>query len=668
MCLAAAAQTDERHDSVEAKQLNEVVVHAQRGTIKSEDGVLTVDLPAIVKDNPVTNIFEALNYLPGVMNTGNGIQLNGAQSVTIILNGELTNMPLQNLYQLLYSTPIDRLKTVEIMYAAPAKYHVSGAVINIVLKTPRPLDGLMGQTHLGYNQTHYASYDAGLAATYALKDWTFDMNWSISRAKSRNRQETQSNHRLSDGLHYVEDDMRQISRNLVNSIFASLSYKSLKLTYNGQITSDASATSLSDGTFGSYVNRYGFPSPTGYHNIAAKYKWKTGLTLGADYTRYDEDRTQSLVKADALLVDAANRQSINRYHIYADMEHGLGTWKLNYGLEYQHSDDHSRQSYALPDRDGFDNTLKEDVGDAYVGVQRSFATGLSFNASLKGEYYRNDYQHSWNIIPQLGVTYYKTPKSIFQLNFTSQRVYPAYWALHGGTAYVSDYSTIIGNPELQPYMNYTGQFSYIFRQKYAATLYVLYADDYSVQLPYQSPDDLHLLFQTLNLDFSRTVGLQLQAPFNGNIICNATAVANVSHNRENASHFHATSLDNSLWSLYASLRNTIRFTPSGPVSLTVDFSYISGSIQGNGVFRPMWKADAGAKWMFGRSRCCELNLKYNDIFNTWCPDLRINTGGQDYRMKVHDMARNLQLTFVWRFHGFKPKDTNIDTTRFGTGN
>lgn len=31
------------------------------------------------------------------------------------------------------------------------------------------------------------------------------------------------------------------------------------------------------------------------------------------------------------------------------------------------------------------------------------------------------------------------------------------------------------------------------------------------------------------------------------------------------------------------------------------------------------------------------------------------------------MTRNLKLTFIWRFNGFKPEDTDIDTSRFGTG-
>lgn len=160
--LSAAAQT-EMTDTVSIRQLDEVVVKGEKPQVRGEDGVMVVDLRGIVKDKPVTNILEALGYMPGVMNNNGMIWLTGASNVTIILNGELTNMPLQNLYQLLYTTPVDRLKNVEIMYSAPAKYHVNGAVINVVLKTPTPLDGLQGQVRAGYNQAHYGSYGGGLA-------------------------------------------------------------------------------------------------------------------------------------------------------------------------------------------------------------------------------------------------------------------------------------------------------------------------------------------------------------------------------------------------------------------------------------------------------------------------------------------------------------------------
>ncbi len=109
--LLAAAQT-EVSDTIAAQHLDEVVVMGEKPQVRGEDGIMIVDLPGIVKDKPVNNILEALGYLPGATNNNGMIGLAGASNVTIILNGELTNMPLQNMYQLLYTTSVDRLKNV----------------------------------------------------------------------------------------------------------------------------------------------------------------------------------------------------------------------------------------------------------------------------------------------------------------------------------------------------------------------------------------------------------------------------------------------------------------------------------------------------------------------------------------------------------------------------
>lgn len=671
-CFAAAAGTAATDtiaaDTIAARQLDEVVVKGEKPQIKGQDGIMVVDLPGIVRDKPVNNILEALGYLPGVTNNNGMIGLAGASVVTIILNGEQTAMPLQNLYQLLYTTPVDRLKNVEVMYSAPAKYHCNGAVINVVLKTPTPLDGLQGQVRAGYNQAHYGSYGSALAATYAVRDWTFDLNYGLSRTKSWSREETWSDHLLDGQRTMIEDDMRRIGRNLSNTIFASVSWKTLKVTYNGQIISHQKSRSLSSGTLGSFTNVYEMLSPVNYHDIALRYVAPFGMTVGADYTFYSENRSQSLFKGIDYLIGSEKRQEINRWHVYIDRQHQLGKWQLDYGAEYQHSEDHSSQHYVISDNPDFDDILIEDVAGFYAGTQRSFDWGLSFNVSAKGEYYHNKYRHNWNFIPQLGATYHKTPKSIFQLNLSTRRIYPSYWELHGGTSYINEYSTVIGNPELQPYLQYDAQFNYILRQKYVATLYFQYGDKATVQLPYQSPDALNLIYQTINMNYKRVVALNLYAPFGIGYIWSAAATANVFNQREKADRFHDISFDNSKWIFYGSLTNSFRFSESCPVSLTVDFSCISPSLQGIADLSAMWKIDAGVKWQFGKKGCCELDLKADDIFNKWSPVMTINRAGQDYRMQVREMTRNLKLTFIWRFNGFKPKDNgSIDTSRFGTG-
>ena len=664
--IAAYAQTVVS-DTIPTQQLDEVVVKGEKPQVRGADGTMIVDLPGIVSDKPVNNILEALVYLPGVTNINGIIGLTGASNVTIILNGELTNMPLQNLYQLLYTTPVDRLKNVEVMYSAPAKYHVNGAVINVVLKTPTPLDGLQGQVRAGYNQTHYGSYGGGLAATYAIKDWTFDLNCGLTRTKSWNHEETSSNHHYNSQCTSVNDDMKRISQKWSNTIFASASCRTLNLTYNGQITSDSKNWNLSSGTLGNFSNVTNMQSPVGYHNIALSYSAPFGMTVGGDYTHYSEKSSQSLFKDSDYLLGSENRQNINRWYVFIDQEHQFGKWQLNYGADYRHSKDHSSQHsypYDIPD---FDDIFSEDAASVYAGTQRTFDWGLSFNISVEGEYYHNNHRHNWNLIPQLGATYSKTPKSIFQLNLSTQRIYPSYWELHGGTNYINDYSMIIGNPQLQPYIQYNAQFNYILRQKYIATLYFQYGDKTTVQLPYQSQDALQLIYQTINMDYDRTIGLNLYAPFGAGYLWNATANANVMNRRAKADHFHDISFDNGKWIFYGSLSNSFKFSQNCPVSLSVDFSYVSSSLQGIADLSGIWKIDAGVKWHFGKERCCELDLIADDIFNKWSPTMTINHAGQDYRMKVRDMTRNFKLTFIWRFNGFKLKDLDIDISRFGTG-
>ncbi len=318
-CFAAAAgaaATDTiAADTIAARQLDEVVV----------------DLPGIVRDKPVNNILEALGYLPGVTNNNGMIGLAGASVVTIILNGEQTAMPLQNLYQLLYTTPVDRLKNVEVMYSAPAKYHCNGAVINVVLKTPTLLDGLQGQVRAGYNQAHYGSYGSALAAAYAVRDWTFDLNYGLSRTKSWSREETWSDHLLDGQRTMIEDDMRRIGRNLSNTIFASVSWKTLKVTYNGQIISHQKSRSLSSGTLGSFTNVYEMLSPVNYHDIALRYVAPFGMTVGADYTFYSENRSKRPLKIKTIPISEISDVKLCSPAMGAIRICGSGGWFGWYG-------------------------------------------------------------------------------------------------------------------------------------------------------------------------------------------------------------------------------------------------------------------------------------------------------------------------------------------------
>jgi len=114
--------------------LPEVMVKGERPMVKASEGKLIYDLPRIVSNLAVENAYDAIKELPGVMDQQGSLTLAGL-SVNIIINGKVSTMSAEQLTALLKSIPVSRIEKAEVMYAAPARYNVRGAVINLILKS-----------------------------------------------------------------------------------------------------------------------------------------------------------------------------------------------------------------------------------------------------------------------------------------------------------------------------------------------------------------------------------------------------------------------------------------------------------------------------------------------------------------------------------------------------
>ncbi len=114
------------------KELPEVMITGERPIVKAEQGKLVYDLPRLLGNLPVDNAYDAVKNLPGVMDLGEGLML-GGQEVTVVINGKVTTLSTGQLNALLKSIPVSRIEKAEVMYSAPARYQVRGAMINLVL-------------------------------------------------------------------------------------------------------------------------------------------------------------------------------------------------------------------------------------------------------------------------------------------------------------------------------------------------------------------------------------------------------------------------------------------------------------------------------------------------------------------------------------------------------
>lgn len=79
-----------------------------------------------------------------------------------------------------------------------------------------------------------------------------------------------------------------------------------------------------------------------------------------------------------------------------------------------------------------------------------------------------------------------------------------------------------------------------------------------------------------------------------------------------------------------------------------------------------YNVSAGVTWTFDKGRA-KLIIKGNDLFNSTTPTVNTNYKGQLSRMNITPDSRTLNISFIYRFGGFKEKEKKeIDTSRFGS--
>ena len=363
-----------------------------------------------------------------------------------------------------------------------------------------------------------------------------------------------------------------------------------------------------------------------------------------------------------------NAQQIDRLRVFADQSHPIGkALKVNYGAEYLYATDHSAQRYASDDVAGLpdiDNRLTERTARLYLGTEFALTSNFSLSASLTGEDYRFANTRDRTLFPEFSLTWALSPGQILQASLTSDKVYPAYWESHGGKTFLNAYAEVHGNPLLRPYRSYASRLSYIISGKFIFTLYTTRMPGYSVQLPYQSSSSPALIYQSTNFDYKRTLGVNLVVPIHPLRNVQSRLVLNASTDHVRHSHFHDLTFDRRRMLLYARLDNT--FHLGHHLTLELNASTITPSMQGIANINGLWRIDTGLKWTVARG-AADLQLKADDVFATWSPRLHTDYAKQQLRMYVVPDTRALTLTFIYRLRGYKPtKAPTLDTSRFGT--
>lgn len=686
-------------------QLAEITVKGERPQVKLEGGKLTYDVPQLMKDKTATNAFEIIKDLPGLIERNDNLELVGASRLNIILNGQLTTMSADQLIQLLKTMPASRVEKAEVMYNAPAKYNVKGALLNVVLsKNESGTPSWQGETGVDYTQYRHAGGDAHVNLLYTNKGFSIDFLLNGNKRRDVMGEDMLARHTLNSGMTEISQHNRalvHVNRGTVrlgmDYTFANEDKLSLAYYLKGdKVLSDRDAfTSYLDlskpenkSESTSLVRDDGHSA---IHNIRLQYDGHAGISAGADFTRYHSpsvlDYQDTNTNTNGSRTDMINntRQDVSRWSVFLNKTHSFASgWGLNYGVHGGYASSKNYSEYLYDQGAGYemdeealeDNTQKEYIADIFAEVSKSFGERFSATVGLKGEYFKSDYASSrenmnlWNegaLFPTVSLSYTFSPRHILQFDISSDKTYPGYWQVSPQVTPLNSYSEVAGNPLLKPYRTYEGQMVYIFRQKYMLVAFCEYTPDYFAQLPYQSDTELKTVFRFENMDYSLEAGLAVIIPFNVGRFWNSRITLRGWRMQEKNDNFHGISYNREAYLGLAHMSNTFNLCDKPNLKMTIDGQYVTpGAIQGIYDLGSMYEISAGLKWTFLNDRA-SLTLKGDDIFASSIPrTIKINQGNQWSRMRKLNDERCLKLSFVWKFGGYKEREhDSIDTSRFG---
>ena len=653
--------------------LPEVMVEGERPVVKALPGRLEYDLPRMIAQKPIDNVYDALKELPGVVEMNGGLTL-GARGVTVVLDGKVTNMSAGQLYSLLKSMPASRIERVEVMYNAPARYQVRGALINVRLRHRIGDPGsVQGEAFAKYDQRHEASFEERASLLYNGGKLSADFLYSHAHGESYHTTDKEARHwQEAEGEAYsVRNHERGHGRNHTHTFRLGAGYRfaenhSLDFVYNGSYdTSHYNQYTTGTQTATTLGNQESW-----LHNGRLDYQAPFGLKAGAEFTWYHAPGSQRLVsEMDGTSMDfyTEDAQRINAWKFYVSQEHQLKHgWGLNYGVVYSTSVDNSYQRYSgnegLPS--DMDSRRREQTLNVYAGFSKSFGEDLSVDFSLAAERYRTPAWDEWSWYPNLTATYKPSASHIVQLSFSSDKRYPGYWAVQDAVSYLGGgYSEVQGNPLLKPSKDYDVRLVYVLKSKYIFSAWFSHTEDYATQTLYQSPERLVEIYRYLNFDFQRQAGIQASLPFKIKKWLDSRLTLIGVWMREKDNDFYDMPFDRRICYGMAVWNNTVMLSTRPDLRLTLNGFVRSKAHQGTYDLPASGNVDIALRYAFAGKNC---------ILSAWCKDI-FETAGIDPYIRLarqwvtndYSCYRSVGLSFTWKFGGYQEKRREaVDTSRF----
>ena len=672
-------QTDSLTMETMLHNLPEVMVKGSRPIVKAERGMLSYNMPLLLKQLPADNAYEALTRIPGVSDATGSISFSGNE-VTLIINGQATTLTQEQLTERLKAMPAAQLAKAEVMLSAPARYHVRGMAINIVTKDYAGTNQLSGQIIGGLQQSKYAKGFGNLYLSMQRGKFGLDAQYQFINGNSYGESSLIANHPLGNNHVYYNDETGQKSFGITHDYRLGMNYAfsknhRLDVAYTGQWDK----TSSNNHTTGSSISGMHLDSHEYLHNVDVNYSLPFGLTLNGSYTYYRTPQQQALdgtMHTDESMPEternliSGSEQTINKWMFTADQTHSLAHgWGLSYGVKGQFTSNKSYQTTI--DKDGtiqpngtssVDNN--ERIWNIYAGFSKQINKAVSLEASVAAEQYHSPIWDKWRVYPTLNALWNVNDNHLLNLSFSSNSEFPSYWSTMSNVFYSSTYSEIHGNPDLKPFAYYNVNLMWQIKRRYTLMAFASLKPDYFVQLPYQTTDRMAVIMKETNFDYSNSYGLQASVIFNAGKWLNGNVFAVGTYKHDKSSNFFDLPFNRKKLSVILGGTASVKLCNTQDLRLILNPFFQSKAIQGVYDISPIFSMDAKLQWSSHDGKW-GLRLNGSNIFNNLY-DIRSVQGNQDYRMKINNNWASFTFAVIYKFGGYKEKTVKeVDTSRMG---
>ena len=672
-------QTDSLTMETMLHNLPEVMVKGSRPIVKAERGMLSYNMPLLLKQLPADNAYEALTRIPGVSDATGSISFSGNE-VTLIINGQATTLTQEQLTERLKAMPAAQLAKAEVMLSAPARYHVRGMAINIVTKDYAGTNQLSGQIIGGFEQNKYAKGFGDLYLSLQRGKFGLDAQYKYVNGNSYGESSLIANHPLGNNRVYYNDETGQKSFGITHDYRLGMNYAFSKnhrlgVAYTGQWDK----TSSNNHTTGSSISGMHLDSHEYLQNVDVNYSLPFGLTLNGSYTYYRTPQQQALdgtMHTDESMPEternliSGSEQTINKWMFTADQTHSLAHgWGLSYGVKGQFTSNKSYQTTI--DKDGtiqsngtssVDNN--ELIWNIYAGFSKQVNKAFSLEASVAAEQYHSPIWDKWRVYPTLNALWNVNDNHLLNLSFSSNSEFPSYWSTMSNIFYSSTYSEIHGNPDLKPYSYYNVNLMWQIKRRYTLMAFASLKPDYFVQLPYQTTERMAVIMKETNFDYSNSYGLKASVIFNAGKWLNGNVFAVGTYKHDKSDYFFDLPFNRKKLSVILGGTASVKLCNTQDLRLILNPFFQSKAIQGVYDISPIFSMNAKLQWSSHDGKW-GLRLNGSNIFNNLY-DTRSVQGNQDYRMKINYSWASVTFAVIYKFGGYKEKNVKaVDTSRMG---